>query len=204
MDESCDLCCRLGCLWSITWTSPPLSFCCWAVSSATSGPGTERWRGWTWSVIAVTRLTRVSASQGNREEHIPSVTKILTMNLQVAFAKTHKTGSSTLQNIFFRYGDRNNLNFAMPEKSWMFSYKEAFNASMVSRLPWARLGFDMFIFHRWIHITRGNDLVLVVSVWNYEEVHKILPDAVFLTLLRNPVQCYESNYVYMGLQNIYK
>ena len=70
------------------------------------------------------------------------------MNLQVAFAKTHKTGSSTLQNIFFRYGDRNNLNFAMPEKSWMFSYKEAFNASMVSRLPWARLGFDMFIFHR--------------------------------------------------------
>ena len=44
----------------------------------------------------------------------------------------------------------------------------------------------------------------MVSVWNYEEVHKILPDAVFLTLLRNPVQCYESNYVYMGLQNIYK
>ena len=31
--------------------------------------------------------------------------------LQIAFAKTHKTGSSTLQNIFFRYGDRNNLNF---------------------------------------------------------------------------------------------
>ena len=51
---------------------------------------------------------------------------------------------------------------------------------------------------------QGNDLSLAVSVWNYEEVHKILPDAVFLTLLRNPVQCYESNYVYMGLQNIYK
>ena len=42
------------------------------------------------------------------------------------------------------------------------------------------------------------------SVWNYEEVHKILPDAVFITLLRDPVQCFESNYVYMGLQNIFQ
>lgn len=36
----------------------------------------------------------------------------------------------------------------MPEKSWMFPYKESFNASMVTKLPWARLGYDMFIFHR--------------------------------------------------------
>ena len=79
---------------------------------------------------------------------------LLFIFLQIAFAKTHKTGSSTLQNIFFRYGDRNNLNFALPEKSWMFSYKQPFNASMVNRLPWARLGFDMFIFHRWHILTR--------------------------------------------------
>ena len=68
--------------------------------------------------------------------------------LQIAFAKTHKTGSSTLQNIFFRFGERNNLNFALPENSWMFSYNQPFNASMVERLPWAWRGFDMFIFHR--------------------------------------------------------
>ena len=47
-----------------------------------------------------------------------------------------------------QYQDKNNLNFAMPEKSWMFPYKETFNASMVTKLPWARLGYDMFIFHR--------------------------------------------------------
>ena len=35
-------------------------------------------------------------------------------------------------------------------------------------------------------------------------MHKILPDAVFITLLRDPVQCFESNYVYMGLQNAYR
>lgn len=108
---------------------------------------------------------------------------------QLDFAKTHKTGSSTLQNIFFRYGDKHNLNFAMPEKSWMFSYKESFNASMVTKLPWARLGYDMFIFH---------------SVWSYNELNKIIPNAIHVTLLRDPVTCYESNYVYMGLERVFK
>ena len=42
------------------------------------------------------------------------------------------------------------------------------------------------------------------SVWNYPEVKKILPDAVYITLLRDPVNCYESNYVYMGLQNAFR
>ena len=80
---------------------------------------------------------------------------------------------------------------------------------MVNTLPWAKLGFDMFIFHRFENYLPEPPIPLVFSgfiysIWNYEEVHKILPDAVFITLLRNPVQCYESNYVYMGLQNIFK
>lgn len=108
---------------------------------------------------------------------------------KVAFAKTHKTGSSTLQNIFFRYGDENSLTFAIPERSWMYSFKEPFNHTMISNLPWAKLGYDLFIFH---------------SVWNYPEVKQVLPDAVYITLLRDPVNCYESNYVYMGLQNAFK
>jgi len=108
---------------------------------------------------------------------------------KVAFAKTHKTGSSTLQNIFFRYGSHNGLTFAIPEKSWMYSFKEPFNASVITDLPWAKLGFDLFIFH---------------SIWNYNEVQKVLPSAVYITLLRDPVDCYESNYVYMGLQKSYK
>ena len=60
---------------------------------------------------------------------------------------------------------------------------------MVTKLPWARLGYDMFIFH---------------SVWNHDEVEKIIPDAIHITLLRDPVSCYESNYVYMGLEKIFK
>jgi len=108
---------------------------------------------------------------------------------KVAFAKTHKTGSSTLQNIFFRFGDARELTFAIPERSWMYSFKEPFNHTMISKLPWARLGYDLFVFH---------------SVWNYNEVKKVLPSAVYITLLRDPVDCYESNYVYMGLQKAFK
>ena len=33
---------------------------------------------------------------------------------------------------------------------------------------------------------------------------KLLPDALYITLLRNPVTCYESNYVYMGLEKAFK
>ena len=38
------------------------------------------------------------------------------------------------------------------------------------------------------------------SNWNYNEVRRLLPNATFLTILRDPVACFESNFVYMGLQ----
>ena len=85
--------------------------------------------------------------------------KIITC--KVAFAKTHKTGSSTLQNIFFRFGVKNNLTFAMHPFNWMFSLKESFQASEVLEGPWSGLGpFDMFVFH---------------SIWNYKEMKRLLP-----------------------------
>ena len=48
----------------------------------------------------------------------------------LVFAKTHKTGSSTLQNIFLRYGWTHNLTFVVPKaKTWMFSFKQKFKSS---------------------------------------------------------------------------
>ena len=44
----------------------------------------------------------------------------------------------------------------------------------------------------------------MISIWNYAEVKKVLPAAVYITLLRDPVTCYESNYVYMGLEKAFK
>lgn len=41
---------------------------------------------------------------------------------KVFFLKTHKTGSSTIQNILFRYGLKHNLTFALPERHCRFDY----------------------------------------------------------------------------------
>ena len=55
----------------------------------------------------------------------------------LAFAKTHKTGGSTLQNIFLRYGYKNGLKFAIPLKNWIFSLDKIFDAeTMVTKYDW--------------------------------------------------------------------
>lgn len=108
---------------------------------------------------------------------------------KVAFAKTHKTGSSTLQNVLLRFGVNHNLTFAFPHDSWMFSLKQPMNANLVLKGPWRALGFDLFVSH---------------SVWNYTEVKKIIPSAAFITLLRDPVDCFESSYMFNGMDKNYK
>ena len=65
-----------------------------------------------------------SAEDDLSEEEIPTtldlkpssiekcdVTKVVT---KIVFLKTHKTASSTVQNILFRFGEKMNLNFALP------------------------------------------------------------------------------------------
>ena len=98
-------------------------------------------------LVQLTRLSGLGNCRLRRKVRPIPETHHLFIVLQVAFAKTHKTGSSTLQNIFFRFGDKNNLSFAMPETSWMFSYKQPFNVSLVMDQPGDKV-YDLFIFHR--------------------------------------------------------
>ncbi len=109
---------------------------------------------------------------------------------KVAFAKTHKTGSSTVQNILLRYGVREDLLFAMPQNSWIFDLKKPINTSAVLEGPWKDLGqFDIFAFH---------------SRWETEKVLEMVPGAKIVTILREPLSAFESNYIYMGVQNARK
>ena len=55
---------------------------------------------------------------------------------KLAFAKTHKTGGSTLQNIFLRYGYKYGLKFALPIKSWIFSLDKHIDREMVTQYSW--------------------------------------------------------------------
>ena len=107
------------------------------------------------------------------------------------FAKTHKTGSSTLQNIFLRYGWTNNSTFVVPKaKTWMFSFKQKFKSSFAHQYKWnPRNVFSLFVFH---------------SIWNLAQVRKLVPNGPVITILRDPVDVFESGYVYMGLEKRYK
>lgn len=79
--------------------------------------------------------------------------------------------------------------FAMPAEGWEFSVLEPFKASHVQRKPWKGVEFDVFAFH---------------SQWNFLEVKKLMPTATFISLLRDPVDCFESIFVYMELRKKYK
>lgn len=95
-----------------------------------------------------------------------------------------------MQNIFFRFGAKHELNFAMPVRdTWMFPFKLPFQSYMVNQGSWKDVAMDMFVFH---------------SVWNYVEVKRLIPEAKFVTILRDPVDSFESNYVYMGLERVFK
>ena len=87
-----------------------------------------------------------------------------------------------------RYGYSRGLSFAIPLKSWMYSFNEPFNINMVASYDWnPEKTFDMMVFH---------------SLWNGPEVDKVIPRKYSkrITLLRDPVDTFESGYVYMGLE----
>ena len=86
-----------------------------------------------------------------------------------------------------RYGYKNGLSFAIPIKNWMFSFNELFRADMVTKYSWnPNDTFDMMVFH---------------SLWDGTEVDKVIPrPSARITLLRDPVDTFESGYVYMKLE----
>ena len=64
----------------------------------------------------------------------------------ISFAKTHKTGSSTVQNVFLRYGWENNLTFVLPEKrTWMFGFKTQFRSGSSGYISAAMVAWPLDI-----------------------------------------------------------
>lgn len=95
--------------------------------------------------------------------------------------KTHKTGSSTILNIMFRFGEKHKLRFAFPDGRNDFFYPSPFLCSQVKDY---RPG-DCF------------NIVCNHMRFSYEEVAKLLPpDALYITILRSPVELFESSFHY--------
>lgn len=99
----------------------------------------------------------------------------------IMFMKTHKTASSTILNILYRFGEKHKLKFALPDRRNDFHYPEPFLCSQVKDYRPGEC-FNIICNH---------------MRFNYQEVSKLLPpDAVYVTILRDPVDLFESAFHY--------
>ncbi|CAH1782166.1 unnamed protein product [Owenia fusiformis] len=113
--------------------------------------------------------------------------KIIQKN--VIFLKLHKVGSSTLQNLFFRFADNNDLNMAIPlglqSGINIFEYPKVFSDKYVMK---STEPFNM-IAH---HMRYSTD------------VHKVMPKGTkSITIIRNPDTQFVSAFNYFGYKNCY-
>nr|XP_023699936.1 galactose-3-O-sulfotransferase 2-like [Paramormyrops kingsleyae] len=102
----------------------------------------------------------------------------------IVFLKTHKTASSTILNILYRYGDSRNLTFALPalRHSQLF-YPMTFAAHFVE-------GFQS-------KTVKEYNIMCNHMRFMPEEVKKVMPEETFyFSILRNPVSMMESIFIY--------
>ncbi|XP_061105344.1 galactose-3-O-sulfotransferase 3-like [Conger conger] len=99
----------------------------------------------------------------------------------VAFLKTHKTASSTMQNLMFRFAERHNLTVALPYQmcGHQFCYPSSFNA-------------------RFVHPhTLPPHIITSHMRFNLSELRRLMPnDTVYVTVLREPASMFESLFSY--------
>ena len=110
---------------------------------------------------------------------------------KIAFLKTHKCASSSLQNILMRFGLHHHLNFVLPSAGNYLGRYVKYSRAMIANTPWDKVGleYDIFCLH---------------TIWNHQEVEDSLgPGATYITIMRDPVELFESLWSYAGLQSYY-
>ncbi|KAM6908858.1 galactose-3-O-sulfotransferase 4 [Xenentodon cancila] len=100
----------------------------------------------------------------------------------IMFLKTHKTASSTVLNMLYRYGEEHSLRFALP-LGYQLGYPLPFNAHRVKGYR----GPGAIEFH-----IMGNHMR-----FNKPEVEKVMPaDTFYFSIIRDPVVLAESSFAY--------
>ncbi|XP_077360869.1 galactose-3-O-sulfotransferase 2-like [Festucalex cinctus] len=102
----------------------------------------------------------------------------------IVFLKTHKTASSTILNILFRYGESRNLTFALPiNKQKQLFYPHFFASHFVEGVSSGKV--------KEFHIMCNH------MRFRKAEVAKLMPaDALYFSIMRNPVAMMESIFIY--------
>ncbi|KAF1741504.1 hypothetical protein MXB_3640, partial [Myxobolus squamalis] len=106
---------------------------------------------------------------------------------KIFYLKTHKTASSSLQNIFYRLAEKKRLKIALPLQNesvafWPYSVNE-FNIDRNSYPP---------------------DIHLLHSVFDQKKTERIFPkkETFFVTILRNTTTQWASGFSYFGIGKI--
>nr|XP_056706396.1 galactose-3-O-sulfotransferase 2 [Euleptes europaea] len=101
----------------------------------------------------------------------------------VMFLKTHKTASSTVLNILFRFSEKHRLTVALARGSGVhLGYPSLFKADFVEEFKTIGQNFSIMCNHLRFNLT---------------EVKKVMPnDTFYFSILRNPILLLESSYVY--------
>ncbi|KAK0046700.1 galactose-3-O-sulfotransferase 4 [Biomphalaria pfeifferi] len=107
----------------------------------------------------------------------------------IAFIKTHKTGSSTVSNILLNFGLANNLTAALPNFPKGHSYynyitkpNENFVKEMICPLTDGRQEYNLLFYH---------------CVYNKTAFRSIMPEnTVYISILREPFQQFLSSFFY--------
>ncbi|RMX45762.1 hypothetical protein pdam_00004141 [Pocillopora damicornis] len=115
-------------------------------------------------------------------KRIPCALKGPFVNL--VLLRTHRTGSGTLANILYRYGDLNDLDFALPkQKSYDFYWPLHFNPSYVDK--------------KYLNSTAPN--LLINARYSPDTIASFMPkDSYYIAVIRKPTNHFES--VFYGYQ----
>lgn len=110
----------------------------------------------------------------------------------IVFSKTHKTGSSALQNVFFRFALKHELTLVLPKQGHLLNYAGPIRFENVlpplSCDPNAKK-YDMLVQH---------------AVFDYDRIAPHMHnDSVYVTILRDPAKTAESNYNYFSLKRFF-
>ncbi|XP_067087511.1 galactosylceramide sulfotransferase isoform X1 [Osmerus mordax] len=124
-----------------------------------------------------------TSSITNSSQRLPGQASLCTPKVDILFMKTHKTASSTLLNILFRFGEKHRLKFAFPDSRNDFFYPSPFQRSQVRDYR-PGMCFNIMCNH---------------MRFNAPEVARVLPtDTSYVTILREPAELFESSFHYFG------
>jgi hypothetical protein len=119
---------------------------------------------------------------------------------RVGLAKTHKTASSTVQNLLLRWGLRSAWNFALHSTGShlgpptdQYRLDRPFQAAWLGAAPWRAMVEE-----------QGYNCLTLHTMWSQQEVEKVLGgggEAVrYITILRDPVDQFESLYSFVHFE----